>query len=238
MLLLEAVLLADLGLEQSPLRLVLGFYDDTRVSGLAIFHLWAHDALVSDDYGLWRATARFLSWGVGGCPLRTVTTYAHESCGAEAGAPVEPVIVAQLVNLDALPIRRLMRHGLCHHQRFRAPLRRGEATVADEQVRAEVQIQVRLLQQQVGVAMSRGDDGERRHLFRRGWEATTTTARRRRGVARDGGTKDDVGARNRASDLRRWASERSRWAARTGVRSSMTSEGSEGGRRSRSIRPR
>lgn len=45
-------------------------------------------------------------------------TYGHEARVAETGAAVEPVIVAELINLDALPVGRLMRHWLCHHQRF------------------------------------------------------------------------------------------------------------------------
>lgn len=45
------------------------------------------------------------------------TAYRDEAGGAETGAAVKPVIVAKLVDLDALLVgRRLMRHGLCHHQ--------------------------------------------------------------------------------------------------------------------------
>jgi len=49
-------------------------------------------------------------------------TYGNPCGGAEAGASVVPVIVAEFVDLDAFLIRRLMGHGLCHHQRFRAAL--------------------------------------------------------------------------------------------------------------------
>lgn len=42
--------------------------------------------------------------------------------GTEAGTAVEPVIVAELVDLDALLVRRVMRHRVCHHQGFGVPL--------------------------------------------------------------------------------------------------------------------
>ena len=45
-------------------------------------------------------------------------TYSLKARAAEAGASVEPVIVAELVDLDALLIGGLMRHGPCHHQRL------------------------------------------------------------------------------------------------------------------------
>lgn len=59
--------------------------------------------------------------GTGGTPKKR-RTYLHEPGGTEAGASIEPVIIAQLVDLDALFVRRLMRHGLCHHHRLNAPL--------------------------------------------------------------------------------------------------------------------
>lgn len=49
---------------------------------------------------------------------RTSTTYSLKARAAEAGASIEPVIVAEFVDLDALLIGGLMRHGLCHHQRL------------------------------------------------------------------------------------------------------------------------
>jgi hypothetical protein len=45
-------------------------------------------------------------------------TYSLEARATEAGTSVKPVIVAKLVDLDALSIGGLMRHGLCHHQRL------------------------------------------------------------------------------------------------------------------------
>lgn len=49
---------------------------------------------------------------------RHVVTNIMETRGAEAGTAVEPVIVTQFVNFDALPVRGLMRHRLGHHQRL------------------------------------------------------------------------------------------------------------------------
>lgn len=58
------------------------------------------------------------------------TTHRNKGSGAKAGASVEPVGISQLVNLDAFLVCRLMRHGLCHHQRFVAP--RGDVSVEVE----------------------------------------------------------------------------------------------------------
>ncbi len=65
-------------------------------------------------------------------------TYRHETREAEAGAAVEPVTLAELIDLDALLIRRLMRHRLCHHQRFGRRLR--DDVVIAEQVRCDVEM--------------------------------------------------------------------------------------------------
>lgn len=81
-------------------------------------------------------------------------TYLHKSSGAEAGASVEPVIVAQLVDLDAFLVRRMMRHGLCHHQWFGAPL--GAETGVAEDIGGEVEV---LLKGQLSVGLAK--DGER-----------------------------------------------------------------------------
>lgn len=58
-------------------------------------------------------------------PAGSDKTYRRKRGRAEAGPSVEPVIVAQLVDLDAPLVLRLMRHVLCHHQCFLA-LFRGE----------------------------------------------------------------------------------------------------------------
>lgn len=58
-------------------------------------------------------------------------TYRHEARVAEAGAAVEPVIVAEFVDLDALLICRLMRHLLCHHQGF-GRLLRDDVAIAEQ----------------------------------------------------------------------------------------------------------
>lgn len=52
--------------------------------------------------------------------------------GAEAGAAIKPVIVSKLVDLDALLVRRVMRHRVCHHQGFGVPL--WDALIVVEQV--------------------------------------------------------------------------------------------------------
>lgn len=65
-------------------------------------------------------------------------TYNRKGRGAEARAAVEPVIVAQLIDLDALFVRRLMRHRLCHHHRLGFPLRDG--MIIRDQVRGECEV--------------------------------------------------------------------------------------------------
>ena len=46
-------------------------------------------------------------------------TYETVGCGAESSTTIVPIIVSEFINLDSLPIRRRMRHGLCRHrQRF------------------------------------------------------------------------------------------------------------------------
>lgn len=45
-------------------------------------------------------------------------TYRDKGGGAKSRASVEPVVIAQFVDFDAPPVRRLMRPRLCHHQRL------------------------------------------------------------------------------------------------------------------------
>lgn len=71
--------------------------------------------------------------------------YLGKSRRAEAGTTVEPVIVAQLVDLDALLVRCLMRHRLCHHQRLGVAL--GGKAVISYQVRGDFEM---LLEREFG----------------------------------------------------------------------------------------
>lgn len=74
----------------------------------------------------------------GGCHAKK--TYLSPCCCTEAGAAVEPVVVTELVDLDAPPVGRLMRHGLCHHQRLLVPGVGGNAPVACEEVGCDVEV--------------------------------------------------------------------------------------------------
>ena len=85
-----------------------------------------------------------------------MSTYGKPCGGAEAGASVEPVIITELVDLDALLVGRLMRHRLCHHQGFRATLG-GNPAVCDE-IERKVEV---LLQREFGCGLA----GERERHF-------------------------------------------------------------------------
>ena len=88
-------------------------------------------------------------------------TYSLEARAAEACASVEPVIVTELVDLDALLIGGLMRHGLCHHQRIGLPL--GSEVRVRSQIRGKFEM---LLQGQLrGLVVAQ--DRKRRHGFSR-----------------------------------------------------------------------
>lgn len=92
-------------------------------------------------------------------------TYLQKSSGAKTGASVVPVIVAQLVDFDALFVRRLMRHGLCHHRGLGVPLGRGLGRAVDDG-RSKIEM---LLQGKFGVVLA--EDGERQfpRCRARGW---------------------------------------------------------------------
>lgn len=89
------------------------------------------------------------------------TTYSLEARAAEAGASVEPVIVTELVDLDALLIGGLMRHGLCHHQRIWLSL--GSEVRVRSQIRCKFEM---LLQGQLRWFVV-AQDRKRRHGFSR-----------------------------------------------------------------------
>lgn len=101
---------------------------------------------------------------------RKSQTYRRKLGGTEACSAIKPVIVAQLVDLDALLV--LMRHRLCHHRGLGIVPRDSElATVADQigdQVEMLLQGQLRRL----GLV----EDGKRRHGALRNC-APQTTAR-------------------------------------------------------------
>lgn len=85
-------------------------------------------------------------------------TYRHEAGIAEAGAAVEPVIVAELVDLDAPLVRCLMRHGLCHHQRFGRRLG-DDAAIGDEVVRWCCGVELMGRQRQVRLGRAEENEG-------------------------------------------------------------------------------
>ena len=82
---------------------------------------------------------------------------------AEAGAAVEPVIVAELVDLDAPLVRRLMRHRLCHHQGLGRRLVDDGAVVDQMRRRSSVELMGRKRQ----VRLSRAEENKGRHCLGR-----------------------------------------------------------------------
>jgi hypothetical protein len=122
--------------------MILGFDNDPRVFA-TVFSLW-RGFLVSNKM---RKEHEMRHWtrnvGKKDEMIRWRRTYSGEGRSAKAGAAVEPIIVAQFINLDALLIRGLMRHRLCHHQRLGVPL--GREVVIGYQIRSDVEV---LLQRQ------------------------------------------------------------------------------------------
>lgn len=92
-----------------------------------------------------------------GCQKRR-KTYLGEGCDAEAGAAVEPVIISKFINLDALLVRGLMRHRLCHHRRLGVALR-DDDTIVPYQARGDIEM---LLQGEFGRGLVMTQEGERR----------------------------------------------------------------------------
>lgn len=74
--------------------------------------------------------------GEGGSP------YLDKFGRAEAGASVEPVIVAKLVDFDApsIGLLSLMRHCLCHHRHVGVPSVGGDAIVIGEEVGRNIEV--------------------------------------------------------------------------------------------------
>lgn len=84
-----------------------------------------------------------------------------DGSGTEASAAVEPVIVAKLVDLDTLLVRRLMRHRLCRHRQRLFFVEVGsQATVVLEEFGREVEV---LLEREFRVGLT--EEGERSQLI-------------------------------------------------------------------------
>lgn len=110
-------------------------------------------------------------------------TYRHKACIAEAGATIEPVIMAELVDLDAPLVgggRGRMRHGLCHH---RLTGRRAGDVVAVGLDRC-AQVKVELVGRQGEIGLGRVEEYEGRQ-GRGVWSARCS--RRKRVVCGIGG---------------------------------------------------
>lgn len=117
------------------------------------------------------------------CDLRgrgEAQSYLDEFGRAEAGASVEPVIVAKLIDLDApsIGLLSLMRHCLCHHRLVGVPSVGGDAIVVCEEVGRNVEV---LLQREFGGGVGGiSEDGKRRHFV--GWWARDHECARCRGL--------------------------------------------------------
>lgn len=84
------------------------------------------------------------------------TTHPRKLGGTEARAAVKPVVVAQLIDLDALLV--LMRHRLRHHQGL-GIVPRDELVAVAHQVGREVEMLLQGQLRRLGMV----EDGERRH---------------------------------------------------------------------------
>jgi hypothetical protein len=103
---------------------------------------------------------------IGGEAQMRTETYRDPAGVAEAGAAVEPVIVTQLVDLDAPPVRRLMRHRLCHHQRVGRRLG-DDAVVGDQMRRRRWRSSVELMGRKRQVGLGRGEEDKGRQYLGR-----------------------------------------------------------------------
>lgn len=89
-------------------------------------------------------------------------TYSHELGGTEAGATVKPVIVTELVNLDALLVGCSIVLRLCHRRGCRRPVWDSATLVADEE-RLGPQRDMFLPNGELGIGQA--EDSESRHLI-------------------------------------------------------------------------
>ena len=90
----------------------------------------------------------------------TTLTYKAEGGGAEPSTAIKPIVVAQFINLDSLPIRRRMRHRLCRHrQRFVGVGVGSQAIIVLEQIRRKIQM---LLKGKFGVGLG---ENKRSHFL-------------------------------------------------------------------------
>ena len=94
----------------------------------------------------------------------------------EAGASVEPVVIAEFVDLDTSPVGLLsrMRHCLRHHRLVGVPSVGRDAVVVRKEVGRNVEV---LLEREFGLGVRRvAEDGERRHFVER-WARDNGCAR-------------------------------------------------------------
>jgi hypothetical protein len=105
LLLLVAIVLGYARLEQLSRLVVFGENDNLR-----FLCLWSHK---SAEHSATLQAAIASRHGGLHLARRCRETYAHDKAPAEAGAPVEPIIVLQLVDLDALAIVGRWRYQ-CH----------------------------------------------------------------------------------------------------------------------------
>lgn len=127
-----------------------------------IFGVDEHARFFSPVVVLCVSLGRWLVWDVDN-GATTGRTHLGPRGGAKAGASVEPVIVAEFVDLDTPPIGRLMRHLVCHHRRRRlGPAVGSNAIVKGEEVGRDVEV---LLEGEFGIGGA--EEGKRRHGGRR-----------------------------------------------------------------------
>lgn len=94
----------------------------------------------------------------------TEKSYLDELGRAEAGASVEPVVIAEFIDLDATPVGLLsrMRHFLRHHRLVVVPSVGGNAIVVGEEVGRNIEV---LLQREFGWGIGGvAEDCKRRHF--------------------------------------------------------------------------
>lgn len=82
--------------------------------------------------------------------------------GAEAGAPIKPVVVAKFVDLDSSPIRRRMRHRLCRHRQRVFGVRLSRKMIVVQKFGCEVEM---LLQGELSIRVT--EKSESRHVSSR-----------------------------------------------------------------------
>ena len=164
LLLLEAIILVYLGLQKETLGFIFRLDDDFRL--FATFCILYNDDIVSYagpmvHRGEKSAAAIKAERQRDGRAGGKRKPYLGKGRDAEAGTAVEPVTVAEFINLDALLVRGLMRHRLCHHRRLGVALRDDNAIVC-YQARGDVEV---LLEGEFRRSLVVTQKRERRHGF-------------------------------------------------------------------------